>query len=55
MTTGRVFGWRALVPYTRVGTYHRTAKVRLTRDGNAAVRIHPPRDDGEGVATVGAL
>jgi putative transposase len=33
---GRVFGWRALVPYTRVGAYQRTAKVRLNRDGSGA-------------------
>ena len=30
---GRVFGWRALVPYTRVADYQRVAKVQLSRDG----------------------
>ena len=30
---GRVFGWRALVPYTRVAAYQRVAKVELSRDG----------------------
>jgi transposase InsO family protein len=30
---GRVFGWRALVPYARVADYQRVAKVRVSRDG----------------------
>ena len=30
---GRAFGWRALVPYTRVADYQRVAKVELSRDG----------------------
>ena len=30
---GRAFGWRAIVPYMRVGDYQRTAKVQLSRDG----------------------
>lgn len=30
---GRVFGWRALVPYTRVADHQRVAKVRVSRDG----------------------
>ena len=33
---GRVFGWRALVPYTRVAKYQRTVKVRPRRDGAGA-------------------
>ena len=30
---GGAFGWRALVPYTRVADYQRVAKVELSRDG----------------------
>lgn len=30
---GRVFGWRALVPYTHVADYQRVARVQLSRDG----------------------
>jgi len=33
---GRVFGWRALVPYTHVATYQRTAKSQRRRDGSGA-------------------
>lgn len=47
---GRVFGWRALVPYTRVADYQRVAKVQLSRDGAGSgavgafgllLQIHP--------------
>jgi len=34
---GRVFGWRALVPYTHVAVYRRTAKAQRRRDGAGAV------------------
>lgn len=30
---GRVLGWRALVPWARVGTYQRTARLNMSRDG----------------------
>ena len=30
---GRVFGWRALVPYIHVARYQRTVKIRLQGDG----------------------
>lgn len=30
---GRPYGWRALVPHTRVGDYHRLSKVQRHRDG----------------------
>ena len=33
---GRVFGWRALVPYTRVTPYQRITLVRPTADGSGA-------------------
>ena len=33
---GRVFGWRALVPYTRVADYQRIAKVQVSRDGTGS-------------------
>lgn len=33
---GRVFGWRALVPYARVAPYQRIAKVRLQSNGSGA-------------------
>lgn len=33
---GRVFGWRALVPYARVDPYQRIAKVRLRPNGSGA-------------------
>lgn len=33
---GRVFGWRALAPHARVGSYQRTAKIRLEHDGSGA-------------------
>ncbi|WP_213956822.1 hypothetical protein [Variovorax sp. dw_954] len=33
---GRLFGWRALVPYARVAPYQRIAKVRLRADGSGA-------------------
>lgn len=47
---GRVFGWRALVPYTRMADYQRVAKVQLSRDGAGSgavgafgllLQIHP--------------
>ena len=33
---GRVFGWRALVPYTHVARYQRTVKIRPRGDGAGA-------------------
>ena len=33
---GRVFGWRALVPYTHVARYQRTVKIRRQGDGAGA-------------------
>lgn len=34
---GRVFGWRALVPYARVADYQRIGQLRVNRDGSGAV------------------
>ena len=49
---GRVFGWRALVPYGRVGDYRRIAKVKLQPNGSGAagamdelLQRHPPIAD----------
>jgi len=33
---GTAFGWRALVPHTRVDRYQRTAKLALSRDGQGS-------------------
>lgn len=34
---GRLFGWRALVPYARVADYRRIAKLQIKRDGSGTV------------------
>ncbi|MBW8832159.1 MAG: integrase, partial [Burkholderiales bacterium] len=46
---GRPYGWRALVPHTRVGSYHRAAKVRRHAVGlgtagafSLLLEAHPP-------------